>query len=177
MDDHLDIAERARPVGARRDLAEDSRLRPHDRRRIGRQPHAQPGDHLMPAACEAAAHRAADKPAGPGHQDPRHPRNSCPAVFRERSRHGCIKEEIAAGQPRTPRALWRIGLSVLLTPTIDTAPAPPEHSEARPKLLILITEDWFFCSHRLATARAAREAGYEVVVATRVRNRSEERRV
>ena len=40
---------------------------------------------------------------------------------------------------------------------------------ARPKLLFLVTEDWYFCSHRLPAARAARDAGYEVIVATRVR--------
>src|SRR5215472_6069722 len=38
-----------------------------------------------------------------------------------------------------------------------------------PKLLFLVTEDWYFCSHRLPVARAARAAGFEVVVATRVR--------
>ena len=36
------------------------------------------------------------------------------------------------------------------------------------KLLFLVTEDWYFCSHRMPLARAARAAGYEVVVATRV---------
>ncbi len=36
------------------------------------------------------------------------------------------------------------------------------------RLLYLITEDWYFCSHRLPLARAARAAGYEVSVATRV---------
>ena len=39
----------------------------------------------------------------------------------------------------------------------------------RPKLLFLVTEDWYFCSHRLPVARAARDGGFEVVVATRVR--------
>ena len=34
------------------------------------------------------------------------------------------------------------------------------------KLLYLVTEDWFFLSHRLTLARAARAAGYEVLVAT-----------
>ena len=38
----------------------------------------------------------------------------------------------------------------------------------RPKLLFLVTEDWYFCSHRLPLARAARDEGYDVVVATRV---------
>lgn len=38
----------------------------------------------------------------------------------------------------------------------------------RPKLLFLVTEDWYFCSHRLALACAARDAGFDVTVATRV---------
>ncbi len=37
-----------------------------------------------------------------------------------------------------------------------------------PKLLYLVTEDWAFCNHRLPMARAARAAGFEVVVAARV---------
>ena len=41
-------------------------------------------------------------------------------------------------------------------------------TRARPKLLYLVTEDWYFCSHRLPMARAARDGGLEVVVATRV---------
>ncbi|MDH3199045.1 MAG: glycosyltransferase family 4 protein [Candidatus Krumholzibacteria bacterium] len=36
------------------------------------------------------------------------------------------------------------------------------------KLLFLVTEDWYFCSHRLPVARAARDAGFQVLVATRV---------
>ena len=38
----------------------------------------------------------------------------------------------------------------------------------RLRLVFLVTEDWFFWGHRLALARAARDAGYDVVVATRV---------
>jgi hypothetical protein len=41
-------------------------------------------------------------------------------------------------------------------------------SSARPKLLFFVTEDWYFCSHRLPLARAARDAGYDVRVACRV---------
>lgn len=37
-----------------------------------------------------------------------------------------------------------------------------------PKLLFFVTEDWYFCSHRLPLAIAARDAGYKVAVATRV---------
>jgi glycosyltransferase involved in cell wall biosynthesis len=38
----------------------------------------------------------------------------------------------------------------------------------QPRLLLLITEDWYFWSHRLDLARAARSAGWEVSIATRV---------
>jgi glycosyltransferase involved in cell wall biosynthesis len=51
-----------------------------------------------------------------------------------------------------------------------SSPSPSAAPDGgRPKLLFLVTEDWYFCSHRLPVARAAREAGFEVVVATRVR--------
>jgi glycosyltransferase involved in cell wall biosynthesis len=41
-----------------------------------------------------------------------------------------------------------------------------------PKLLYLVTEDWFFVSHFLPMAREARAAGFEVAVATRVRDQA-----
>lgn len=41
-------------------------------------------------------------------------------------------------------------------------------SGSRPKILFLITEDWYFWSHRLPLARAARDSGFEVLIATRV---------
>lgn len=41
------------------------------------------------------------------------------------------------------------------------------------KILYLVTEDWFFVSHFLPMARAAREVGLEVVVATRVREHAD----
>lgn len=37
-----------------------------------------------------------------------------------------------------------------------------------PRLLYVVSEDWYFLSHRLPMARAARDSGYEVHVATRV---------
>ncbi|MEQ8371288.1 MAG: glycosyltransferase family 4 protein [Alphaproteobacteria bacterium] len=39
---------------------------------------------------------------------------------------------------------------------------------ARPVLLFVVTEDWYFWSHRLPQARAARAAGFDVAVACRV---------
>jgi glycosyltransferase involved in cell wall biosynthesis len=44
---------------------------------------------------------------------------------------------------------------------------------APPKLLFLVTVDCYFCSHRLPVARAARDAGFAVAVATRVREHGE----
>jgi len=52
----------------------------------------------------------------------------------------------------------------LISPT--TQPAP--------KLLYYVTEDWYFVSHRLALAVAAKAAGYDVCVATRVRTHGEQ---
>jgi len=43
----------------------------------------------------------------------------------------------------------------------------------KPRLLYLVTEDWYFCSHRLPLAIAARDSGFDVTVATRVRNHAE----
>ena len=46
--------------------------------------------------------------------------------------------------------------------------------DARPRLLFLITEDWYFWSHRLDLARAARDAGFDVMIATRVTGHGEQ---
>ena len=37
-----------------------------------------------------------------------------------------------------------------------------------PKIIFLTSEDWAFCTHRLPVARAARDAGYQVIVVTNV---------
>lgn len=52
----------------------------------------------------------------------------------------------------------------------DTAPVGGMGGDrtSPPTLVYLVTEDWYFVSHRLALARAARAAGYRIVVATRV---------
>ncbi len=40
-------------------------------------------------------------------------------------------------------------------------------------ILFLVTEDWYFCLHRLPIARAARDAGFRVLVATQVHEHRE----
>jgi glycosyltransferase involved in cell wall biosynthesis len=45
----------------------------------------------------------------------------------------------------------------------------PLQAAGRPAVIVfLVTEDWYFWSHRLPVARAARDAGARVIVATRV---------
>lgn len=41
-------------------------------------------------------------------------------------------------------------------------------ANTKPRLLFLVTEDWYFWSHRLELAKTARDAGMEVFVATHV---------
>jgi glycosyltransferase involved in cell wall biosynthesis len=65
-------------------------------------------------------------------------------------------------------------VAILDNRTSVPLPSTPALSAARrPKLVFLVTEDWYFWSHRLPVARAARAAGFEVVVATRVRTHGE----
>src|SRR6266446_4258093 len=51
-----------------------------------------------------------------------------------------------------------------------SASLPASRSVRRPapRVIYLVTEDWYFISHRLPMARAARNAGFEVHVATRI---------
>ncbi|MBI5625237.1 MAG: glycosyltransferase family 4 protein [Elusimicrobia bacterium] len=44
---------------------------------------------------------------------------------------------------------------------------------AKPRLMFVVTEDWYFCSHRLPLAKAAIDAGFDVSVATRVQRHGE----
>lgn len=46
--------------------------------------------------------------------------------------------------------------------------------DRKPKIIFFVTEDWYFWSHRLPLACAARDNGFEVVVATRVQKHGEQ---
>lgn len=88
--------------------------------------------------------------------------------LRKRSHRKCVREVSTLIRPLRPDvAIPDFSASAILPPV--PAPDPTR----RPKLLFLVTEDWYFCSHRLPVARAARAAGFEVVVATRVRAHGE----
>jgi mannose/cellobiose epimerase-like protein (N-acyl-D-glucosamine 2-epimerase family)/glycosyltransferase involved in cell wall biosynthesis len=54
-------------------------------------------------------------------------------------------------------------------PEIANSGSPFRRADRKvPRVVYLVTEDWYFISHRLPMARAARNAGFEVHVATRV---------
>src|SRR6266508_1253098 len=44
----------------------------------------------------------------------------------------------------------------------------PDETIVMPRLVYLVSEDWYFLSHRLPMAQAAQRAGYDVHVATHV---------
>ena len=55
-----------------------------------------------------------------------------------------------------------------LAPSPESALPARSDERAVPRVVYLVTEDWYFVSHRLPMARAARDAGFEVHVATNV---------
>jgi glycosyltransferase involved in cell wall biosynthesis len=61
-----------------------------------------------------------------------------------------------------------VELSAAFPEPADVPVSAPVTIGARPRVIYLVTEDWYFVSHRLPMARAARDAGFEVHVATRV---------
>jgi glycosyltransferase involved in cell wall biosynthesis len=58
--------------------------------------------------------------------------------------------------------------SVVVPKLPDPAATQASTVAGRPRVVFLVSEDWYFVSHRLPMARAAREAGFEVHVATHV---------
>jgi mannose/cellobiose epimerase-like protein (N-acyl-D-glucosamine 2-epimerase family)/glycosyltransferase involved in cell wall biosynthesis len=59
-------------------------------------------------------------------------------------------------------------LEAVLPDPAKGGPPATSANKPTPSVIYLVTEDWYFMSHRLPMARAAREAGFEVHVATRV---------
>jgi hypothetical protein len=90
--------------------------------------------------------------------------------LRKHSGSKCIREASATIQTSSPE----VAIPDIISPVASASAASAPGAARRPKLLFLVTEDWYFCSHRLPVARAAREAGFAVVVATRVREHGEQ---
>ena len=131
----------------------------------------------MAAPDQLMAQCPADKPGGAGHQNacqaglplPR-PRPDCASDVRANALKRAWARGKADGPPSILGSDWRgVTISESIPSTASLPPAGDRDAGRRPKLLFLVTEDWYFCSHRLPVARAARDAGFEIVVATRVR--------
>src|SRR5262249_4703393 len=72
-------------------------------------------------------------------------------------------------EPARATSLYHIiGAVAELDGAAAKAAAPAKRAAAAGRLIYLVTEDWYFVSHRLPMARAARDAGFEVHVATRI---------
>jgi glycosyltransferase involved in cell wall biosynthesis len=163
VDDDLYIVEMCRPVGVKTDRADRAKFSSGYRfcRTSGR------AENVMAGFDEAAAQRATDETGCAGHENARQapPLSACdpncvtnlPANTLERRRYH------SNAQP------FHVAVRDITT-SLSPPPVLDELERAQPlKLLFLVTEDWYFCSHRLPIARAAQAAGFAVVVATRVR--------
>ena len=76
-------------------------------------------------------------------------------------------------EPARATSLYHIiGAVAELAAAVPEAKLPEVAANSRhrsaSRVIYLVTEDWYFISHRLPMARAARDAGFEVHVATRV---------
>jgi mannose/cellobiose epimerase-like protein (N-acyl-D-glucosamine 2-epimerase family)/glycosyltransferase involved in cell wall biosynthesis len=97
--------------------------------------------------------------------------------FLETPTRGVWFDQLTAGdvfisEPARATSLYHIvgavaELSAAIPDASNALPAERSVREA-PRIIYLVTEDWYFMSHRLPMARAARDAGFEVHVATRV---------
>jgi len=79
-------------------------------------------------------------------------------------------DDVFVQEPARATSLYHIiGAAAELSDAIaDAANAGLPVRRPAPRVIYLVTEDWYFISHRLPMARAARNAGFEVHVATRV---------
>ncbi len=71
-------------------------------------------------------------------------------------------------EPARATSLYHIVGAVAEMPVQKETATAVSTSAAPARVVYLVTEDWYFISHRLPMARAARDAGFEVHVATRV---------
>src|SRR6516162_11086006 len=118
------------------------------------------------------AQRLADEARCAGHQNARQPD---PPILSLRPDGASDLGANALKRLRSQRKAGQLVVPVDPVPPLPSpSPSAMPYAGRPPKLLFLVTEDWYFCSHRLPVARAAREAGFEVVVATRVRAHGEE---
>jgi glycosyltransferase involved in cell wall biosynthesis len=167
MHNDVDPIEMPRPVGVSGYIADRAKFDTRDR--IRRTPGS--AEHPMAVFNKAETQRAADKAGCTRHQDARQawPPAKSPRGLSNPCECKCIRQ--IPFRPYSPP------IDVVIRETTETSQVQRESmmlaAPRRPKLLFLVTEDWYFCSHRLPAARAARSAGFDVAVATRVRAHGE----
>jgi histidinol-phosphate phosphatase family protein len=86
------------------------------------------------------------------------------AAFGVRTGYGCKDNDRYDGEAPVPDRMFD---DVTAAVAFATRPQPSK------RILYVVSEDWYFLSHRLPMARAARDAGFEVHVATNVRSGAE----
>ncbi|MFD2182365.1 glycosyltransferase [Rhodoplanes azumiensis] len=67
-----------------------------------------------------------------------------------------------------------LAVTATASPAATAGAAAATTERSPPRLVYLVTEDWYFLMHRLPMARAAKAAGYDVHVITRI-NREQDR--
>jgi histidinol-phosphate phosphatase family protein len=86
------------------------------------------------------------------------------AAFGVRTGYGCKDNDRYDGEAPVPDRMFD---DVTAAVAFATRPQPSK------RILYVVSEDWYFLSHRLPMARAARDAGFEVHVASNVRSGAE----
>ncbi|MCC6779366.1 MAG: AGE family epimerase/isomerase [Hyphomicrobiales bacterium] len=116
----------------------------------------------LDAACSAPSGQAGPPPPGGGRSTAEGGRVGVKML---RHGQGAAKVHPTLARNASPPSPSRGGWTAAQPFTSD-GPAPDVGTPRR--VVYLVTEDWYFVSHRLPMARAARAAGFEVHVATRV---------
>lgn len=88
---------------------------------------------------------------------------------------GLYRTMLARRTERSGEAGYRVSGSLpSAVGRVDGPKTQTGHRVVKPRLLYLVTEDWYFCGHRMDLARGARDSGYEVIVATQVSDHADE---
>jgi len=82
-------------------------------------------------------------------------------------------DDVFVMEPARATSLYHIigavaELSHMLPAAVRVGSPVAKTRASAPRVIYLVTEDWYFISHRLPMARAARDSGFEVHVATRI---------
>ncbi len=82
-------------------------------------------------------------------------------------------DDVFVMEPARATSLYHIigavaELSHVLPAAVRVGSPVSKTRASAPRVIYLVTEDWYFISHRLPMARAARDSGFEVHVATRI---------